>query len=89
VKDFYDTLGPGSDSSGRIRYGFMPYSSTVNVGYQLPTEDLIGGTSGDTWNYQTRRAIYETSSQPVICYRRYGLNNCYATSTDANAATTS
>ncbi|KAK0331586.1 hypothetical protein LTR94_028341, partial [Friedmanniomyces endolithicus] len=64
VKDFYDTLGPGSDSSGRIRYGFMPYSSTVNVGYQLPTEDLIGGTSGDTWNYQTRRAIYETSSQP-------------------------
>ncbi len=32
VKDYYDTLGPGSDNSGRIRYGFMPYSSTVNVG---------------------------------------------------------
>ncbi|WP_416463887.1 pilus assembly protein TadG-related protein [Sphingomonas sp. VDB2] len=55
VKDFYDTLGAGSDTTGRIRYGFMPYSSTVNVGYSLPASALIGGTTGETWNYQTRR----------------------------------
>ncbi|PHQ63036.1 MAG: pilus assembly protein TadG, partial [Sphingobium sp.] len=55
VKDFYDTLGPGANSTGRIRYGFMPYSSTVNVGYQLPTNFLVGGVSGETWDYQTRR----------------------------------
>ena len=55
VKDFYDTLGPGSDTSGRIRYGFMPYSSTVNVGKSLPASYLQGGTSGETWDYQTRR----------------------------------
>ncbi|ETI64388.1 Flp pilus assembly protein TadG [Sphingobium sp. C100] len=55
VKDFYDTLGPGANSTGRIRYGFMPYSSTVNVGYQLPTNYLVGGVSGETWDYQTRR----------------------------------
>ncbi len=55
VKDFYDTLGAGSDTTGRIRYGFMPYSSTVNVGYSLPTSALVGGTTGETWNYQTRR----------------------------------
>ncbi|SER10426.1 TadE/TadG family type IV pilus assembly protein [Sphingobium sp. YR768] len=55
VKDFYDTLGAGSDTTGRIRYGFMPYSSTVNVGYQLPTTALVGGISGETWDYQTRR----------------------------------
>ncbi len=55
VKDFYDTLGPGSDTTGRIRYGFMPYSSTVNVGKSLPASYLQGGTSGETWDYQTRR----------------------------------
>ncbi|WP_298396068.1 Tad domain-containing protein [Sphingobium sp.] len=55
VKDFYDTLGAGSDITGRIRYGFMPYSSTVNVGYQLPSAMLVGGRTGETWNYQTRR----------------------------------
>jgi Flp pilus assembly protein TadG len=58
VKDFYDTLGAGSDTTGRIRYGFMPYSSTVNVGYQLPASYLVGGTSGETWNYQTRRRTF-------------------------------
>ena len=55
VKDFYDALGAGSNSTGRIRYGFMPYSSTVNVGYQLPSSYLVGGISGETWDYQTRR----------------------------------
>lgn len=65
VKDFYDTLGAGSDTTGRIRYGFMPYSSTVNVGYSLPSSALLGGTAGETWNYQTRRLVttYANSSQ--------------------------
>ncbi|WP_244884365.1 TadE/TadG family type IV pilus assembly protein [Sphingobium cupriresistens] len=66
VKDFYDTLGAGSDTTGRIRYGFMPYSSTVNVGYSLPSSALVGGTTGETWNYQTRKLVttYADSSQP-------------------------
>ncbi|WP_255326216.1 TadE/TadG family type IV pilus assembly protein [Sphingobium sp. EM0848] len=67
VKDFYDTLGAGSDQTGRIRYGFMPYTSTVNVGYQLPASYLLGGTSGETWNYQTRANLsisYNTSNSP-------------------------
>ncbi|MDV5822743.1 pilus assembly protein TadG-related protein [Sphingobium naphthae] len=64
VKDFYDALGAGSNSTGRIRYGFMPYSSTVNVGYQLPSSYLVGGISGETWDYQTRRlnTTYGTAS---------------------------
>ncbi len=57
VKEFYDTLGPGSEVTGRIRYGFIPYSSTVNVGYQLPKAYLLGGTAGETADYQTRRAV--------------------------------
>ncbi|WHO40652.1 pilus assembly protein TadG-related protein [Sphingobium sp. AP49] len=59
VKDFYDTLGPGSDSTGRIRYGFMPYSSTVNVGKLLPASYVLGGTTGETWKYQTRQGKYD------------------------------
>ncbi|WP_188063959.1 TadE/TadG family type IV pilus assembly protein [Sphingobium sp. KCTC 72723] len=91
VKDFYDTLGAGSNNTGRIRYGFMPYSSTVNVGYQLPSSAMLGGTAGETAPYRTRRALYyyETSSTPSTCYRRYGLNNCYSTATAANNASTS
>lgn len=65
VRGFYDTLGPGNTSTGRVRYGFVPYASNVNVGYLLPSTALVGGTSGETWNYQTRRRYlsgYSTSN---------------------------
>ncbi|NWK98137.1 pilus assembly protein TadG [Sphingobium lactosutens] len=81
VKDFYDTLGAGSDSTGRIRYGFMPYSSTVNVGYQLPSTALVGGRSGETWTYNSRRMTYynNTALTTSTCYRKYNNNNCRTT----------
>lgn len=78
VKDFYDTLGPGANSTGRIRYGFMPYSSTVNVGYQLPATMLVGGTNGDTWTYNSRRMSYYNDATPLTtntCYRKYKNNS--------------
>ncbi|CCW17414.1 hypothetical protein EBBID32_17530 [Sphingobium indicum BiD32] len=65
VKDFYDTLGAGSDVTGRIRYGFIPYSSTVNVGYQLPSSAILSGAAGEEAYYQTRRryiSSYSSSS---------------------------
>ncbi len=85
VKDFYDTLGAGSDQTGRIRYGFMPYSSTVNVGYQLPASAMIGGTAGDTWTYNTREAWYywESGSSDGICFKRYNSNTCYTSPENA------
>ena len=50
VKDFYVELGAGSTSgAGRIRYGFVPYSSNVNVGKLLPTEHMASSAS-----YRTR-----------------------------------
>lgn len=67
VKDFYDTLGAGSNNTGRIRYGFMPYSSTVNVGYQLPSSAILSGAAGEEAYYQTRRryiSSYSNSSNP-------------------------
>lgn len=81
VKDFYDTLGPGNNSTGRIRYGFVPYSGTVNVGYLLPKSALVGGTAGDTWDYQTRRQTYyfNTASTTTTCYRKYNSSQCRST----------
>ncbi|MFZ5666156.1 MAG: pilus assembly protein TadG-related protein [Pseudomonadota bacterium] len=35
VKSFYDTLQSVKPAGATIRYGFVPYSSTVNVGYLL------------------------------------------------------
>lgn len=44
MKAFYDTVNASvSDSNARIRYGFVPYSSSVNVG-RLLNADYIGST---------------------------------------------
>jgi Flp pilus assembly protein TadG len=58
VKKFYTALGAGSATTGRVRYGFVPYSSTVSVGYLLPQSALVGRTAGDTWQYQSREPIF-------------------------------
>ena len=50
VLSFYDTLAATADSTTHIRYGFVTYTSTVNVGYLLPQADLV-----KTWNYQSRK----------------------------------
>ena len=52
VLSFYDTLAATADTSTHIRYGFVTYTSTVNVGYLLPQADLV-----TNWQYQTRHAV--------------------------------
>ncbi len=50
VKDFFIELGPGEASGpGRIRYGFVPYSSGVNVG-RILNPDWVANTV----NYRTQ-----------------------------------
>jgi Flp pilus assembly protein TadG len=49
VLSFYDTLVATADPSTHIRYGFVTYTSTVNVGYLLPSSALV-----TKWKYQTR-----------------------------------
>lgn len=53
VLNFYDTLASAADPTTNIRYGIVPYTSTVNVGYQLPSGFLRTGLQP----YQTRTAI--------------------------------
>ena len=51
VRNFYTQL-QGSKSPGtRIRYGFVPYSTNVNVGYLLKSDWVV-----DDWNYNGRVA---------------------------------
>lgn len=58
VKDFYAALGPGPASgAGRIRYGFVPYSSNVNVGrivYGLSPSYIAGGSGTESVKYPSR-----------------------------------
>lgn len=59
MKNFYDTLeDSAAGSNARNRYGFVPYSSTVNVGHLLVDADpsyLV-----DSWTIQSRLAIWRT-----------------------------
>ena len=70
VKDFYSALGPGTVSGpGRVRYGFMPYSSNVNVGkivYNLNHGYIVGGNGPENADYQSR--TWTVSSKKVVTW---------------------
>jgi len=75
MKNFYDTLANAtSGTNARIRYGFVPYSSSVNVGRLLYDEDpsyLV-----DTRTYQSRQAYFidytsATKSAGTPSYQNY------------------
>lgn len=52
VVSFFDTLDSAIGDDARLRVGFVPYSTTVNVGYLLPAEYLVG-----SWQYQSRERV--------------------------------
>ncbi|EZP72490.1 Flp pilus assembly protein TadG [Sphingomonas paucimobilis] len=49
VTDFYNTLQSVKPAGSHIRYGFVPYSSTVNVGMLLKRDWVA-----DKWTYDSR-----------------------------------
>ena len=72
VKCFYEILQKldtnadcGSTPSGgisnqvQVRFGFMPFSTNVNVGKLLPTSYFA-----DSWSYDTRQAEYQLVNVP-------------------------
>lgn len=79
VMSFYDTLAnAATGSNARVRYAFVPYSTNVNVGellYDANPQWLNGGTTTDSWNYQSRRPIWNiptVTSETVVDYQTYG-----------------
>jgi hypothetical protein len=65
MKNFYDTVATATQgSNARIRYGFVPYSSSVNVGrliYNLDPRYLA-----DTWQIQSREPVFNTITEQVF-----------------------
>lgn len=66
AKDFYKLLDNATQvGNARIRYSFVPYSSTVNVGNILVNQNptnvplIAGVNAGENTLYPTRRAVYE------------------------------
>ncbi|ANC88158.1 TadE/TadG family type IV pilus assembly protein [Sphingomonas sp. NIC1] len=54
VLSFFDTMEANKDSSTRVRYGFVTYTSTVNAGFALPSSAIV-----DNWTYQSRKIVGE------------------------------
>lgn len=79
VEDFYKILGPGGGVSGeQIRYGFVPYSSTVNVGkilYDANPNWLVGGKANERYKYQTRRSKWTVTSTELGTPKSSNKNN--------------
>lgn len=50
VKGFYQQLEASAQAGTRIRYGFVPYSTNVNVGGLLKDEWVV-----EDWSYQSRQ----------------------------------
>lgn len=51
VISFYDAVEGAKRTGTRVRYGFVPYSTNVNVGMLLKPEWMV-----DRWTYQSREA---------------------------------
>ncbi len=54
VVSFYDTVDSATSAAAQVRYGFVPYSSQVNVGFAIPTQFMAGRHT-----YQSRVARFE------------------------------
>lgn len=53
----------GTGNQVQIRFGFVPYSTNVNVGKLLPNDYLV-----DEWEYQTRKANLAVPPQSTNTY---------------------
>lgn len=62
MKNFYDTVSAATTgTSARVRYGFVPYSQSVNVGRLLDPSYLV-----DTWDIQSRQPEFRTYEEEVL-----------------------
>ena len=61
VKDFHESLaGATSDPGTRVRYGFVPYSTTVNVSHLIANGQMPSDYISNIGVYQSREAEFTT-----------------------------
>ena len=66
VLSFYDTVAANADPSTHIRYGFVPYTSTVNAGGAVT--GISPGYMVSTWNYDTRHIVGDYNQGKPVPY---------------------
>lgn len=54
MMNFYDTVEAATSASAQVRYGFVPYSQQVNVGFAIPRAFMA-----NTHTYQSRAARFD------------------------------
>lgn len=93
VKNFYKTLSTATnDTNARVRYGFVPYSSTVNVGHLL--SELNPAFLANSADYQSRQPVFYnvskgTKGTSTVEYKNAGSSNTsksYNSSSACNSA---
>lgn len=65
VKDFYKQLTAAANPESRTRFGFLPYSTNVNVGHLLEDDWVV-----EKWDYQSRREVITGSEEYTRAYTR-------------------
>ena len=85
VLDFYDTLAEAQTPGTRVRYSFVPYSSTVNVGALLRALDP--SYIANTAPYQSRQVEYWYKKGTPVNNQRANASACAATAVARSPAT--
>lgn len=83
MNNFYETVDTSTGgSNARVRYSFVPFSTTVNVGRLLMDADV--DYIADEWTIQSRAPVFNTITEQV----RIGWENPVATSSSSYSSTT-
>lgn len=67
VMSFYDTLEAAAAPTAQVRFGVVPYSQQVNVGFAIPAAHMVSNNT-----YQSRVARYN----PALCQGSSVGNPC-------------
>ncbi len=85
VRNFHAQMEGSKSPSTRIRYGFLPYSTNVNVGYLLKSDWVVdewnyngrvAKDTGKTETYQTYATTYTYISGSQTAIAAYNANSC-------------
>ncbi|MFV0645707.1 MAG: pilus assembly protein TadG-related protein [Sphingomonadaceae bacterium] len=80
VKAFMNQIETNKTAGAQVRFGFVPYSSNVNVGGLLKSDWMV-----DEWTYQTRTAALNgppTTSTTIILVKQEVISGTREIATD-------
>lgn len=67
IRDFHAQVEGAKHESSRVRYGFVPYSTNVNVGHLLEDAWVV-----DEWTYQSRELVGSAKASGTFSYYSAG-----------------